>query len=134
MDAYTEAHLFVAAVRLLTHKTGTHPAMDEICSILAMSMEKGLAVSRKLSAAGIVETLEDPFSVRIAVADHLKIEELPRETGHESGLTKELEQFMAKKQKEDKKIEAIQEELDKKKRSMFDSFEKKLKEEMKKTR
>lgn len=130
MDAYTEAHLFVAAMRLLQHKTGTQPAIDEICAMLEISTEQGLATGRRLAAKGIVEKMEDPFSVRFAISDHTVIENLPRTTNEETGLSMELEQFMAKKKQDEKKIESIQAELDRKKQAMFESIEQKLKKEM----
>ncbi|WP_163338240.1 hypothetical protein [Desulfopila sp. IMCC35008] len=130
MDAYTEAHLFVAAMRLLQHTSGTQPSIDEICTMLDISIEQGLATGRKLADKGIVEKMTDPFSVRFAIKDHIGIENLPRETSEETGLSLELEQFMAKKKKDEKKIETIQAELDRKKQAMFESIEQKLKKKM----
>lgn len=130
MDAYTEAHLFVAAMRLLQHKSGTQPSIDEICTMLEISTEQGLATGRRLADKGIVEKMEDPFSVRFAIKNHTGIEHLPRETSEETGLSQELEQFMAKKKQDEKKIETIQAELDRKKQAMFESIEQKLKKEM----
>lgn len=130
MDAYTEAHLFIAAMRLLQHKSGTQPAIDDICTMLGISTEQGLATGRKLADKGIVEKMQDPFSVRFAITDHTRIEDLPRDTTEETGLSQELEQFMARKKQDEKKIETIQAELDRKKQSLFESIEQKLKKEM----
>ena len=127
MDLYTEAHLFAAAVRILHHRKGTQPSVDDLCAMLDISTEHGLSVARKLAAKGILETFEDPFSIRLGIGNHLLIEELPRAGAKESSISDELARFMAKKKSEEKKIETIQAELDKKKKSMFSDIEKKLK-------
>lgn len=130
MDSYTEAHLFVAAVRILYHQKQTQPSIEDLCAMLNMSVEHGLAVSRKLEDLGITETFTDPFSVRIGIDNHLLIEEIPKAVKDESSISDDLAQFMAKKKKEDKKIETIQAELDKKKKSMFSDIEEKLKQQI----
>jgi 2-succinyl-5-enolpyruvyl-6-hydroxy-3-cyclohexene-1-carboxylate synthase len=131
MDAYTEAHLFVAAIRLLQHKSGSQPTMEDISTMLEISTEQVLATGRKLAEKGIVEQLKDPFSVRFAIIDHTKIENLPQKVTEETGLSQELEKFMAQKKQDEKKIETIQAELDKKKQSLFESIEQKFKKELK---
>lgn len=127
MDLYSEAHLFTAAVRILHHRKQTQPSVDDLCEMLGISVEHGLSVARKLADKGILETFEDPFSIRLGLGDHLLIEDLPRTETEESSLSDELAQFMAKKKSEERKIENIQAELDKKKKSMFNDIEEKLK-------
>lgn len=130
MDAYTEAHLITAAIRLLHHNKGSQPSVDDVGRLLEVSVEHCLSVSRKLAAAGILELIEEPFGVRLMIADHLKIEELDRKEPDKDSLSRDLERFMAKKKQESKKIETIQAELDRKKQSMFSSIEEKLKKEL----
>lgn len=130
MDSYSEAHLFAAAIRVLNHQTKTQPSIDDLCSMLNISVEHGLKVTRKLKDQGILETFEDPFSIRIGLENHLLIEDLPKAEAKESNLSDELAQFMARKNKEEKKIESIQAELDQKKKEMFSSIEEKLKKQM----
>jgi hypothetical protein len=129
MTPYDEAHLFVAAARVLFHQKQSSPPIEDICNLIDISTESGHALCRKLEKLGIVELFEDPFSLKVAVANHLEIEKLPRK--EESGnLAKELEQFMAKKKNMDKKVESIQAELETKKKSMFSDIEQKLKKNM----
>jgi len=130
MSQHAEAHLFVAAVRILQHRKQTAPTVEEVSSFLEISEEEGFAVSRRLSKLGIVEVIEDPFATRIAVADYLEIEKLPREAKTEDTIAHELEQFMAKKTDMDKKVEAIQSEIKLKKKAMFNDLEEKLKKSM----
>ena len=130
MDPYTEAHVFTAAVRVIEFNTNSPASVDDACKLINMSTEDGLRICRKLEKDNIVKIMEDPFSVRISIIDHLAIEKLPREQPKEDSLSQELEAFKAKKQDMDKKVEAIQAELAKKRESMFSDLEQKLKSEL----
>ncbi len=59
--------------------------------------------------------MEDPFTIKVVIADYLKIEELPRELSEEDNLAKEIERFQAKKKNFDEKVSSIQAEIEKKK-------------------
>lgn len=130
MDAYTEGHLIVAAIRILHHQSGQQPSIEEISDLLGVSAEHGNRLCRMLRDKDIVEFFEDPFSVKLAVKNHLLLEELPREEESGDSLSRELESFMAKKEKEHKKVESIQADLDKKKKSMFSDIEAQFKKQM----
>lgn len=130
MTPYDEAHLFVAATRILFHQKQSSPPIEDVCAMLAISDEAGHSICRKLEKLGVIEVYEDPFSIRLAVGNHLEIENISRESQPENSLASELEQFMAKKKNMDKKVEAIQAELEAKKKSMFDDLEKQLKKKM----
>lgn len=130
MDPYNEAHLFVAAVRILQHLKSSAPLIEQVCTMLNVSVESGLVVSRKLKKLGIIEVIEDPFSTRIVIANHLEIENLPKEIKKEDSLSKDIELFMAKKKNMDQKVEDIQAALKKKKQDLFNDIEKKMKQKM----
>lgn len=132
MDAYSEAHIFVAAIRVLTFQKGCPPSLEETCSLLGFSAEAGHALSRRLKNLGILDTFEDPFSVKLSVDDHLKIETLSKEENEEDSLAKEIEKFQAGKSNMDQKVKAIQDDLAKKKSDMFADIESKFKQEMEK--
>ena len=132
MDAYTEAHLLVAAVRVLQHRGGCPPAIEEVAELLSISVEMVHTICRRLSKQGILETFEDPFSLKLAVADHLAIENLPRTAGEETSLAKELERFQSEKKNVDQKVAAIQAEMTKKRQDLFADIEAKFKKEMEK--
>jgi hypothetical protein len=130
MDPYNEAHVFVSAVRILQHLKRTAPQVEDVCSMLNVSVESGLVVCRKLKKLGIIELIEDPFSTRLNVANHLEIENLPREIKEEDGLAKDIELFMAKKKNMDQKVEDIQAAMKKKKQDLFNDIERKMKQKM----
>ena len=74
-----QAHLVVAAVRVLGYKLGRPAAVEEIAELLGFSKELTGHLVRGLEAHAIVQTIKSPFDLRVEVRDHLKIEELPRE-------------------------------------------------------
>lgn len=132
MDAYTEAHLFVAAIRVCGNKTSATPTIEEICALLDCSVEHGHTVCRKLKEKGIVDTMETPFSFKVSITDHLAIELLPKEEVKEDSFAKEIEAFQANKRDMDEEVAAIQAEIDRKKQDMFAEMEAKLKNEFNK--
>jgi hypothetical protein len=106
-----QAHLIVAAVRVLLHKTGRPPAVEEVAGLLGWSREYCGHLCRNLEAQMILVTLKSPFDVRVDVGDHLRIEDLPED---DSGprFKDEVEAFHSEFQKR-------QDEL----RNLFDSGE-----------
>lgn len=132
MDAYTEAHLFTAAIRVLQHQGGCPPKLEDVCAMLGFSVELGHTLCRRLEKLTIVETFADPFSLKLAVANHLEIENLPRKAEEESSLARELEKFQSEKKNTDQKVAAIQAEMAKKRQDLFADIEAKFKKEMEK--
>ncbi|WP_419175966.1 hypothetical protein [Desulfosediminicola sp.] len=132
MTPYDEAHLFIAATRILAHQKRCAPAIEDICELIGISVEAGHSLCRKLEQKGIVELFEDPFTVKVSVANHLEIENLPKKEAGNT-LAAELDQFMSKKKDMDKKVETIQAELDAKKKKMFSELEKQFKKNMNKS-
>jgi hypothetical protein len=132
MDTYSEAHLFVAAIRVLQHQKKNPPSIEEVCSMIGSSTESGYALCRTLKKAGIVETLEDPYSVKLFVANHLELETMPRQQNQENSLAKELEKFKKEKSSKDKKFADMQAELEKKKKHKLSEIEAKFKAQMEK--
>lgn len=130
MDPYREAHLFVATIRVLHYQKQSPPAIEDICEMLNLSTEAGLATCRKLEKQAIVTISEDPFSIKLSIDDHLAIEKLPKQEEAADALSKDLEKFMAKKQDMDKKVAAIQADLQKKKQNLQSDFEARLRKEM----
>lgn len=130
MDAYAEAHLFVAAIRVLHHQGGSPPKLEDVCAMISISVELGHTVCRRLKKLGVIETFEDPFSIKLAVANHLEIENIPKKVKEENSLAQELEKFKAEKKSVEKKVATIQAEMAKKRQDMFADIEAKFKREM----
>ncbi len=131
MDSYTEAHLFVAAIRILEHQKKGLPTITEVCSLLDISEEMGNQLARKYEKQQILTLHTDPFSLRLAINNHLNIEQLPKDASKEDDLAKEIERFMSKKEDMDGKVKAIQAELEEKKKKKFNDIEEQLKKQLK---
>jgi len=96
---YEEGHLFVAAVRVLSHKENRPPTLDEVTELLNLSKEVVFLTARGLADRGILHLMENPFEIHVEIADHLAIEELPRDdTG--PGFGEDLDEFHEKKKRE----------------------------------
>lgn len=130
MDSYTEAHLFVAAIRVLQHNQGGPPNLEDVCALLRISVEMGSTISRNLNKLGIVETFADPFSLKLAVGNHLEIEKLPKKISEENKLAQELAKFQAEKKNVDEKVASLQAEMARKKQDLFAEIEAKFKKEL----
>ena len=130
-DLYTTAHLFVAAVRVLDHQESAPPSLEAVCRLLDCSEEKGSYLLNRLKELAIVDTVKSGFNDRIVVADHLAIENLPREV-EESRLEQELKKFKQGKDVMKEKVASIKAKQDQKKQDLFAEIEKKLKQKMEK--
>jgi hypothetical protein len=128
-NLYTTAHLFVSAIRVWEYQNDTPPAIEEISHMLAMSIERGNYICRKLQEIGIIESVEGSFGNRLFIRDHLKIEEIPREDD-ESKLEEELKKFQESQKGLSQKIKTIQAKQAQKKKDLFAEMEKKLKQEL----
>ena len=128
---YSEGHLFVAAIRILEHQNGAPPDMNEICSLIGFSKEQAGLVSRRLVEIGIVEAVSSPFGDRRVVADHTKLEVLPRATDP-TQLDSALKKFQSERDKLAEKVASIKEEQEKKRKELFAGIEKKLKKDLSK--
>ena len=127
MDQYTEAHVFVAAIRVLEHQKKRPPTVEEACEMISMSQEAGYALCRRLMKKGILRTVEGTFGVKLFIEDHLGIEELPKDE-KKNDMAEELAAFLKKQQDKNKKVETIQEELDRKRKEKFAEIEARFKE------
>ena len=75
-DLYSEAHLVVAAIRILEHQKKTPPSIEDICTALSLSVEQGNFLCRKLEMMEIIKVVEGAFGTRLFILNHLKIEEI----------------------------------------------------------
>lgn len=128
-DLYTNAHLFVAGIRVCEYRDSTQPSIDAVCRLLALSLEQGNYVCKKLIEYGIIDMVEGGFGTRLFIKDHLKIEVIPREEKG-SRLNEEVKKFQDSKKEFAQKIESIKAAQAEKKKNLFADVEKKLKEEM----
>ncbi|MFH1679995.1 MAG: hypothetical protein ABIH26_05050 [Candidatus Eisenbacteria bacterium] len=96
---YEEGHLFVAAVRIVAHRESRPPTVEEIAELLGQSREIAYHLARGLAEKGVLRLLANPFETHVEIADHLAVEELPRED-HGPGIEKDLREFQERKKKD----------------------------------
>ena len=125
-DFYSNAHLVVAAIRILTHKNSTPPSIDQVCRTISFSLEQGNLICKKLKKIGIIEVVEGAFGNRLFIKNHMKIEEIPKGK-KEDKLEEALKKFQNSRKDFSKKIESYQVEQEKKQKDLFAELEKKLK-------
>lgn len=125
-DLYSTAHLFVAAIRLFEHRNTRPPSIEEISEMLLFSLEQGNHISNRLKEAGVLKIMQGAFGNKLFVEDHLKIEEIPRETTG-TRLDEELQKFQQSQKGFSDKIESIKAQQAEKKKSLFAELEKNLK-------
>ena len=131
-DLYSNAHLIVAAIRILSHQNAKPPSVDEVSQALSFSLEQGNLICNKLKSMGIIDLIEGAFGTGLFIKNHVKIEEIQRGE-KEDKLGTALKKFQNSKRDFTKKIESIQAKQVKKQKDLFAEIEKKLKKELDKT-
>ena len=77
-ELYANGHLIVAAIRLLQHQRKSSPTMEDICQLLAFSLEKGYLICKKIIEMKVIESIKGPFGIRLTIKDHLLLENIPK--------------------------------------------------------
>jgi len=127
-DLYSNAHLVVAAIRVLTHQNSAPPSIDTVCQALSFSLEQGNFICNKLAETEVIEIVEGAYGTRLFIKDHLKIEDIPK-GDQVSSLEDDLKKFQDSRKDFTKKIESFQTKQAKKQKNLFAELEKKLKQE-----
>ena len=104
---YDEAHLMVAAIRILTYRHKAPPTIESVCESLLFSAERGNLVLRKLEKLNIIRISEGAFKSRLFVENHLAIEDL-LEMAPESSLEDEIRKFKDSQPDFEKKNSVVQ--------------------------
>ncbi len=127
-DLYSNTHIVVAAIRVLTHQKNTPPSIDDVCQALSFSLEQVNFICNKLEEMQIIEIVEGSYGTRLFIKNHLKTEDIPR-GDKVSGLEEELKKFQSSRKDFTKKIESFQAKQAKKQKDLFAELEKKLKQQ-----
>jgi hypothetical protein len=121
-----QAHLVVAAVRVLSHKEARPPSSEEVAKLLDMSPELTRVVIRHIVEFGILSEVADAYEVRLEVADHQKLEEL--EAGGGTAMKDEMKSFSnQRREKQEKLKKQFAEDLEGKHKKRFSKLEEDLK-------
>lgn len=128
-DFYSDAHLVVAAIRILEHQNSAPPSIDEVCRTISFSLEQGNLVCRKLNEMNIINIVAGAFGTKLFIKNHLLLEDIPK-GATEDNLGKELKKFQESKKNYTQKIELFKTEQEKKRKDLFAELEKKLKKDL----
>jgi len=128
---YEYAHLIVSAIRILEYQKSAPPALEDIAEMLSASIEETNRLCRKFKEFDIIEMLDKAGTVRLFVKDHLKIEDLPKES-EESRLEAELKKFKQARESQRVDLDSVKSEQADKKKKLHEELEKKLKDGLKK--
>jgi DNA-binding Lrp family transcriptional regulator len=103
---YSNAHLFVAAIRILEHRFNRPPALKEIAEMLSLSLDETARISRRLEEAGITKSASSGNEERFYIADHLAIENIPKDT-KAPAMMEEVMRMKAEKEAKLSKLEGL---------------------------
>lgn len=125
---YEDGHLLVAAVRILAHREGRPPSVEEAADAIGFSREMCYHLVRRLAALGIVRLVETPFEARLVVEDHTRLEEIPRDQAGPA-IASEFETFRARHEEKQRQLDRLFGEgaAEKKKKERVTSLEEKFK-------
>lgn len=126
---YKEAHLFVAAVRILEYLNDSPPAIENAAGLLSISAEEAGRLCRKLKSMGIIETVEKSGETRLFVSDHLRIEDI-EDRPAQSAISEELEKFRKQKKDERKSLHELKEGQQQKRKKVREEIERQLKDRL----
>ena len=128
-DFYSDAHLVIAAIRILEYRNSAPPSIDEVCRTISFSLEQGNFVCSKLNEMNIIDIVEGAFGTKLFIKNHLLLEDIPK-GATEDNLEKELKKFQESKKDYTQKIELFKAEQEKKRKDLFAELEKKLKKDL----
>jgi len=97
-----DAHLLIAAVRVLAHREGRSPRPDEVAELLGLPEAAIRLQTAALQEIGAVTLVESAFEQHLEIRDHLAVEELAAGSGPE--LSADLADFDRRKQEEAEKM------------------------------
>jgi len=97
-----DAHLIVAAIRVLGHRNQRSPRPDEIAELLDWPEPMVRLQAVRLQDLGAVTLVESAFETHVEIRDHLAIEALPEVAAE--ALAEDLAAFDRRKQAETEKM------------------------------
>lgn len=126
--SYEDGHLVVAAARVLAHKSNKPPTPEQIAALLGQPPDFVRTLVVMLGDEGILRVVENPFEMRVEVADYVKLDDLPHEADGPT-MRDELDTFIQKKQDEYTATEKMlsPDEIEKKQKAKMSELEDEMK-------
>ena len=122
----SEAHLVVAAIRVLEHLHRHPPTDAEIAALLKRHEELVRVTTRALLRMGVIVPIESPHDVRYQITDYGRIEDLEPDVDVAADFTREMDSFEAQRRNEAEKMEELfdPEAMERRRREKMDSLDK----------
>lgn len=113
---------------MLTHSGGKPPTPELIAELLDLAVDFVRTLVVTLGDEGILRVVENPFEIRVEVADYKKLEDLPRDASGPT-MRDELETFIQTKQDEYEATEKMlnPDEMEKKRKDKMSEMEDEMK-------
>jgi hypothetical protein len=92
VPSYDEGQLILAGIRVRSHRDGRPPLLEDVAETIDMPADLLRVLVLEMEKLGIIRQLANAFETRLAVDDHLKAEDLPKE-GSGARLNSEVEEF-----------------------------------------
>jgi hypothetical protein len=133
--SYEDGHLIVAAVRVLSSKAAKPPTPEDIADLLGLAPEFVRSLVMLLGNEGVLRVIENPFEIRAEIADHLQLEDLPKES-ERSSIQSDLDDFMERRKKKVEETEKMLnlDEMERRKQEKISKLEDEMKKMKGKTR
>jgi hypothetical protein len=125
-DLYHNAHLVVAAIRLLEHQRNMPPDVETLQKTLDFSLEECHFLCRKLHQLGVIDIVEGSFGAKLFIKNHLELENIPK-MPEDSHIREDIDRFMTSRKDYSKEIESIKAQQEKKQKDLFARIDEKLK-------
>ncbi len=121
-----DAHLLLAAVRVLTHRLGRSPRPEEVAELLELPAATVQLQAGSLAELGALVQVESAFETHLEVGDHRRVESLPERS--QEAIADDLADFDRRKQEEAEKMARLFEDgtFAEKRQERLDAMEKEL--------
>lgn len=121
-----QAHLVVAAVRVLSHRQARPPSPEEVARLLEMSPELARVLIRQIVELGILSEVADAYESRLEIADYQRLEDL--EIGGGAAIKDEMKSFSTRRREKQEELKKqFAEDLEGKQKKRFSKLEEDLK-------
>ena len=103
---YEQGHLVAAAIRVLENRMGHPPTEEEIAELIGLSREWVGVLVAELDRLGILMAVDNAFTRRVEIRNHLALEDLTLEKDTVS-LNQEMADFTEKRRAEEERLGEI---------------------------
>jgi hypothetical protein len=123
-----DAHLLLAAIRILAHRLGRSPQPEEVAELLELPAPTVRMQAAELADLGAIIQVESAFETHLEIGEHLRIEDL--EAGRQEAIADDLAAFDRRKQEEAEKMARLFEDgtLARKRRERLEQMDEDLRE------